>query len=147
MAGVIKLRSIVAGRAEGSVLRCTREISLWGGVDPASGRIIDQRHDRHGESIVGRVLVVPGEKGSSTGSAVLLELIRAGLAPAAIVTRSFATAVTLGAIVAGELYGKSIPVLQASAAAFRALREGDRIAIAESGHAHRVGHEVGRARA
>ncbi len=146
MAGVIKLRPIVAGRAEGAILCSLREISLWGGVDPASGRIIDRRHDRHGESIVGRVLVVPGEKGSSTGSAVLLELIRAGLAPAAIVTRVFAPAVTLGAIVAEELYGKTIPILRASETAFRALRDGELIEIAENGTVRPADHAAERRR-
>ncbi len=138
MANAVRLRPIVRGAVVGSVLRSDRSISLWGGVDPASGTIIDRRHDRHGESIAGRVFALPGEKGSSTGSAVLLELIRIGLAPAAIVTRHPSPAVTLGAIVAEELYGKSIPIFLATEAGFRALRDGERIDIAEDGEVRRV---------
>jgi predicted aconitase with swiveling domain len=138
VASAVRLRPIVPGNAEGSVLLCARPISLWGGVDPASGRIIDRRHDRHGESIAGRVFALPGEKGSSTGSAVLLELIRIGMAPAAIVTRSPSPALTLGAIVAEELYGKFVPIFRATEAGFGALRHGERIRIAESGQVRRA---------
>jgi len=138
MASPVRLRPIVRGAASGSVLLCARTISLWGGVDPASGTIIDRRHDRHGESIAGRVFALPGEKGSSTGSAVLLELIRIGKAPAAIVTQHSSPALTLGAIVAEELYGNSIPVFRATEATFRTLREGERIDIAASGAVRRA---------
>ncbi|MDD5265086.1 MAG: DUF126 domain-containing protein [Candidatus Bipolaricaulis sp.] len=138
MASPMKLRPIVRGTAAGAVLRSDQSVSLWGGVDPASGTIIDRRHDRHGESIAGRVFVLPGEKGSSTGSAVLLELIRIGKAPAAIVTRHPSPALTLGAIVAEELYGKSIPVFLATEAGFRALRDGERVDIAEDGEVRRA---------
>jgi len=138
VASTIVLRPIVRGTAAGSVLLCARPISLWGGVDPASGTIIDRRHDRHGESIVGRVFALPGEKGSSTGSAVLLELIRIGMAPAAIVTQHASPALTLGVIVAEELYGKSIPIFRASEAGFRGLRDGERVRIAEDGEVRRA---------
>jgi hypothetical protein len=138
VANAVKLQPIVRGAAAGAVLRSDRSISLWGGVDPASGTIIDRRHDRHGESIAGRVFVLPGEKGSSTGSAVLLELIRIGKAPAAIVTQHPSPAVTLGAIVAEELYEKSIPVFLATEAGFRSLRDGERVEIAEDGEVRRV---------
>jgi predicted aconitase with swiveling domain len=138
VASAVKFRPIVRGAAAGSVLLCARPISLWGGVDPGSGTIIDRRHDRHGESIAGRVFALPGEKGSSTGSAVLLELIRIGKAPAAIVTRLPSPALTLGAIVAEELYGNSIPIFLATEAGFRTLRDGERIHIAENGEVRRA---------
>lgn len=138
MANAVKLQPIVRGAAAGAVLRSDHSISLWGGVDPASGTIIDRRHDRHGESIAGRVFVLPGEKGSSTGSAVLLELIRIGKAPVAIVTRHPSPALTLGAIVAEELYGKSIPIFLATEAGFRSLRDGERVEIAGDGEVRRV---------
>lgn len=129
-------RSIVGGCAEGTILLASRSISLWGGVDPASGRIIDRRHDRHGECVTGRVLALPAEKGSSTGSAVLLELIRTGNAPCAIVTRRLAPILALGAIVAEELYGKTIPIVWLPEAGFRALHDGVAVRISEDGEVH-----------
>jgi hypothetical protein len=40
--------------------------------------------------------------------------------------------------VAEELYGKSIPVFLATEAGFRALRDGERVDIAEDGEVRRV---------
>ena len=126
-------RPVVAGEAEGEILRARSPISLWGGVDPNTGSIIDRRHDRCGESIVGRVFVFPSEKGSSTGSAVLLELIRNGRPPAAVITHEPAPIVALGSIVADELYGRSVPVLVVADADAAGLVDGLRVRIAPDG--------------
>ena len=126
-------RPIVPGEATGTVLRSDRTISLWGGVDPQTGTIIDPHHDRCGESVVGRIFVFPGEKGSSTGSAVLLELARGGLAPAALITRSLAPVVALGSIVAEELYGTAIPVIVVTPDAMSELANGVRLSVGRDG--------------
>ena len=77
---------LVQGKAgEGEALLLTAPISFWGGVDARTGRIADVRHPQHGESISGRVLFLPGTIGSSSASAVLMELAHNGHAPAALV--------------------------------------------------------------
>ncbi|TKT75109.1 DUF126 domain-containing protein [Aquamicrobium sp. LC103] len=78
-------------------------ISFWGGVDPGSGRIADVRHPEHGESIAGRVLFLPGTIGSSSASAVLLELVHNGNAPAALVLDEPDAILLLGLVVAREM--------------------------------------------
>ena len=75
---------LIPGNAEGRLLRLQAPISLWGGIDPMSGVVIDPRHPDHGVSIRGAVLAMPGAVGSSSSSAVMLELLRVGNAPAAI---------------------------------------------------------------
>ncbi len=112
---------VVDGATEGDILLSRQPISFWGGVDPATGLIIDRRHDRCGESVSGRVFAFPEEKGSSTASAVLVELIHNGHAPAAILTCRAAPIVALGAIVAEQLYGTTIPMLKVSAEDFDQL--------------------------
>src|SRR5690606_926476 len=95
---------LVEGPASaGEALVLTAPISFWGGVDPKTGRIADPRHPQHGEDIAGRVLFLPGTIGSSSASAVLLELVRAGLAPAAIVMHEPDAILLLGLIVAREM--------------------------------------------
>ncbi len=84
-------------------LALTAPISFWGGVDPKTGRIADVRHPQHGVSIAGTVLMLPGTIGSSSASAVLLELIHKGLAPAAIVMHEPDAILLLGALVAREM--------------------------------------------
>jgi predicted aconitase with swiveling domain len=101
---------LVAGpAARGDSLVLTAPISFWGGVDPATGRIADVRHPEHGLRIAGRVLFLPGTIGSSSASAVLLELVAAGLAPAALVLHEPDAILLLGLIVAREM-GLSPPL-------------------------------------
>jgi predicted aconitase with swiveling domain len=89
--------------ASGSALVLTAPISFWGGVDPKTGRIADVRHPQHGTNIAGTVLFLPGTIGSSSASAVLLELIHAHRAPAAIVLHEPDAILLLGLIVAREM--------------------------------------------
>ncbi|MBA1139608.1 aconitase X swivel domain-containing protein [Mesorhizobium neociceri] len=88
---------------KGAALVLTAPISFWGGVDPKNGRIADVRHPQHGESIAGRVLFLPGTIGSSSASAVLLELVHNGHAPAALVLHEPDAILLLGLIVAREM--------------------------------------------
>jgi predicted aconitase with swiveling domain len=77
---------LVAGKpGQGPALVLSAPISFWGGVDPKSGRIADVRHPECGQSMSGKVLLLPGTIGSSSASAVLMELVHAGHAPAALV--------------------------------------------------------------
>ncbi len=111
-------RPIVAGAAEGEALVTTEPLSFWGGFDFKTGEIIDRHHPLAGVRAAGRVLAVPFSKGSSTTTAVLLEAVRAGTAPAAIVTTGVDPFFALASIVAGEMYGKSFPVIALEAADF-----------------------------
>ena len=109
---------IAAGAATGQVLFSDVPLSFWGGVDPVTGVIIDQHHPLHGASIAGRILAIPGSRGSCTGSAVLLELLLGNVAPAGIVVSRTDTVLALGIFVAEELFGRSIPLISVPAEAF-----------------------------
>ena len=104
-------RTLVAGTAEGRALVLDEPLSFWGGIDPANGDIIDARHPQHGANVAGRILVMPSGRGSSSSSSVLAEAIRAGTAPAAIILGEADPILALGAIVARELFGTTIPVI------------------------------------
>jgi uncharacterized protein len=107
-------RTLVPGTAEGRALVLDEPLSFWGGVDPETGDVVDVRHPQHGASLIGRILVMPSGRGSSSSSSVLAEAIRAGTAPAAIVLGQADPILALGAIVARELYGKVTPVVVAT---------------------------------
>jgi predicted aconitase with swiveling domain len=130
-----KLRTeiLLAGEARGAVLRLAQPISFWGGVDPASGRIIDARHPNRGALIAGRVLCLPGMIGSSSASAVLLELLRIGLAPAALILGETDAILALGVVVASELGYRTIPVLGLARSEQALLPQGALVAIALDG--------------
>ena len=126
-------RVLVAGTAAGEVLRLDEPLSFWGGVDPVTGRITDLRHPQVGQSVTGRILVMPFGRGSSGGSSVIAEGIRAGTAPSAILLLEPDEIVTLGAIVADELYGKSIPVVVLAEDRHSSLRTGQQVTVAPDG--------------
>ena len=86
-------------------------LSLWGGLDPETGEIIDRRHPQSGQIVTGRVLLMPRGRGSSSASSILLEAVKAGTAPAAIVLAENDPMLALGAVVARELYGDALPVV------------------------------------
>ncbi len=95
---------LVAGLGGAGVgLVLTAPISFWGGIDPASGRVSDVRHPEHGASIAGKVIFLPGTIGSSSASAVLLELVHNGHAPAALILHEPDAILLLGLIVAREM--------------------------------------------
>jgi len=133
MRRVLKGRPIVPGAAAGEAVVSAQPLSFWGGLDSATGKLIDPRHDRHGEVITGKVFVLPGGKGSSTASAVLAESIRAGTHPSAIITLRPDPILAVGAIVADELYGRTVPMVVLAEEAFRSIRDGDHVAVAPDG--------------
>ena len=114
-------RSILGGTANGPIIATTEALSFWGGVDPATGLIIDVHHPLHGTCITGAILLMPSSRGSCTGSGVLLDLSLTGRGPAALIFSEDEDVLTLGALIAAEMFGQSLPVLRLSAEAFRAL--------------------------
>jgi predicted aconitase with swiveling domain len=131
-------RSIVAGSAQGEALVTHEALSFWGGYDFHTGTIIDKHHPLAGVSAAGRVLAVPFSKGSSTTTAVLLEAVRAGTAPAAILTTDVDSFFALASIVAGVMYARSFPVVALGARDFDALESGVRLVVEPDGTVRRV---------
>jgi predicted aconitase with swiveling domain len=109
---IVQGQPLVPGSAEGAVLKLDEPLSFWGGVDPASGRIVDVHHPQHRRSVRGRVLIMPAGRGSSSSSSTLLECVRAGTAPAAIVLGRADPILPVAAVVARELYGRGPAVVR-----------------------------------
>jgi len=126
-------RALVAGEASGLVLASAEPLSFWGGYDARTGEIIDRRHPLSGQMAAGRVLAVPFTRGSSTTAQVLLEAVRAGTAPAAIVTAQVDAFVSLASIVADELYQRPLPIVVLDRADFDRLRTGESAIVKPDG--------------
>ena len=131
-------RVLVAGEAEGPFVRLGAPISFWGGVDPATGRVADPRHPDHGRSLAGAVLLMPEAVGSSSSSAIMLELLRGGVAPAAVLMGRADAILALGVVVARELGYAPIPVLEATVASLVELAEGTWVRVGAGGSVEAV---------
>ena len=104
-------RSYAAGIAEGTALVLSAPLSFYGGVAAASGDIIDHSHPDRGRNVKGRILVLPGGKGSSSSSSVLAEAIRLGTAPSGIIFGRADPILVIGCIVARMLYDLRVPMM------------------------------------
>ena len=133
MGRVITGKVVIPGLAQGLALVSDEPLSFWGGYDWQSGEITDRRHPLSGQIAAGRVLCLPFTRGSSTTTAVLLEAIRNGTAPAAILTTGADFFFALASVVADELYTQSVPLIALSGADFSELKSGIRLTIGPDG--------------
>ena len=133
MGHVMRGKAIIRGQAEGSALVSAEPLSFWGGYDFLTGEIIDRRHPLSGAIAAGRILALPFTRGSSTTTAVLLEAVRAKTAPSMILTTAPDAFFALASIVAGEMYGRTIPLVVLEPDDFAALRTGDWLTVEENG--------------
>ncbi len=126
-------RVLVGGDATGRALVLGEPLSLWGGLDPATGLLIDAHHPQRGADLTGRVLAMPAGRGSSSSSSVLAEAARTGHAPAAILLTEPDLILAVGAAVAGELYAKPVPILVVEPEQLRSIPDGAIVSITSDG--------------
>ena len=131
--GSLAGRALLAGEAAGPALVLDAPLSLWGGMDPHTGRISDHHHPQLGATVSGRILVMPSGRGSSSSSSVLAEAIRLGTAPLAILLAEPDEILVLGALVAEYLYGRTCPILALPEGARGAIATGDHVAVSGDG--------------
>ena len=117
----------------GRALVLEEPLSLWGGMDPATGELIDAHHPQRGLSLTGRVVVMPSGRGSSSSASVLAEAVRAGTAPAAIILGEPDLILAVGSAVAEELYGVVVPIVAITANALAGIGDGTKVTIDEQG--------------
>lgn len=118
----------------GAVLTCAQGVSFWGGVSAENGVIQDAHHPQHGESLAGKIVLMPTSRGSCSGSGVLLELALNGHAPAALVFREGEGILTLGALIAARMFERPLAIVRLSRASY------DRLAA--QGHARIEGGQI-----
>lgn len=126
-------RVLVPGKANGLAVVTDTPLSLWGGLNPDTGVIVDRFHPLDGVTISGQILVLPTGRGSCSASGVLLEASRNGLAPLGFVVSEIDPIIGLGAVLSDELLGRPIPVVMVTAEARRQIQNGDQIVIESTG--------------
>lgn len=102
---------LVDGYIQGPLLVLDEPLSIWGGVDSHTGRIVDERHPQFGETVRRKIIVLPHGRGSSSSSSVLAEMLRRGTGPAGIVLEKPDSILVIGSLIANRLYGSSCPVV------------------------------------
>jgi predicted aconitase with swiveling domain/ADP-ribose pyrophosphatase YjhB (NUDIX family) len=118
---ILKGRGLSKGKGEAEVIATREPVSFLGGVDPETGKIIDENSDIFGESIGGKVFAFPEGKGSTVGSYVIYGLALNGCAPVAILNEKSEVVVATGVIISG------IPLVDE--VDIKLLRTGDRVEV------------------
>ena len=122
---------IAPGTASGEALASMTPLSFWGGVDVATGDIQDVHHDLCGRNTAGKVLCIPYDRGSCSGSGILFEMIRQGVSPAAILCVEAEAVLALASIIGRHVYKRGMPIRTVPEEVIRAIRTGDRITLTE----------------
>ena len=123
------VRPTVPGSAEGVALVLDEALSLWGGVDPETGTVVDHHHPQVGASFSGMIVVMPHGRGSSSASSVLAEMVRVHTAPAAFVLHEADEIIALGSLAAEAVYGAVTPVVVCAPSDASRIATGDRLRL------------------
>ena len=99
MTEIYQGRSIAKGIAEGEALVSHQPLSIFGGVSPETGVVMEREHELYGVKLTGKVLVMPPLKGSTAGTWILCRASENGVAPSAIVVTRTDIILTAGAII------------------------------------------------
>ena len=127
---VIKGRGITIGVAEGEAMVTDESFGFASSLEPSSGLILDKSHEWLGQNAKGKVLVFPYGKGSTSGGVFILEAVRQGNAPAAVINLETDPIVASGFIIASILYGKEIPVIdRPKKNPFKLIKAGDKVKV------------------
>ena len=126
---ILKCKTLTAGYGRGTILATRQSLSLWGGVDPATGVIVDPRHELLGKSIRSKVLTFPYGKGSAAAPLVMLELIKQGAAPAAVINVETDPLLVAGPIIGRHFYGRAIPMVCLDHDSFMMLKTGEKAIV------------------
>ena len=95
---MMKGRGLVKGIAEGEAL-VSRESLVWShGVDPETGKIDDVRVSGCGQCVKDKILIYPLGKGSTSGATWMLEAVRCGNGPKAIINKETELIIVAGAV-------------------------------------------------
>lgn len=86
------------GVIKGMVLKTNKKISFLGDINVKNGVIVAKDSDIVGASIVDKILVFPGGRGSTVGAGVLFGLAKRKLAPKMLITVDADQVVVSGAI-------------------------------------------------
>jgi len=129
MAITLKGKAVIPGAVDGKAIVSKEPLSFWGGVNPDTGEVIDRRHDCSGKMLADTIFVFPNGKGSSTGSAVLMECAKNHVAPAAIINSKLEPILALGAVIVEVLYQKTIPMVVLSEEDLGKIQENDHVSV------------------
>ena len=114
----MNLKTIVKGKAKGTIMKSNNPINFLGVVDKKTGLIRDESHDLFQKSVKDKILVFPHGIGSSVGAYTIYSLKSNNSAPLAMVCQKAELITASGCALA------NIPLVIISKEEFDSLENG-----------------------
>jgi predicted aconitase with swiveling domain len=126
---ITEYKTLLEGVPEAKAVVSKVPLSFWGGVDVATGKILDIHSDIKGEIVKDKILCIPCDRGSCSGSGVLIEMVKQRTAPAAILCIEAEPVLALGPLIGEKMYGHGMALRQISEGDYNGLKTGDTISF------------------
>ncbi len=127
-AKTFQTKACAPGIFEGEAIVSDLPFGFWQGLDPATGTVIDKRHDLYGLSLKEKVFIFPYGRGSTGTPGIFLEAVRNKCAPGAIVNVKSEPMIVMCALLAETFFQTHIPIVDDLAGVpSDHFRTGDRI--------------------
>ena len=126
-------RVLVSGLASGSAMILDETLSFWGGFNPVNGEIIDVHHPQYKQRVSQSILCISQSRGSAGTPAAITETLRNGSGPAAFILAKADVNIAVGVMVANQLYGLNIPVIEVSLSQMVQIDNGSNVQVNEDG--------------
>jgi len=114
----MNLKTIVKGKAKGTIMKSNNPINFLGAVDKKTGLVRDENHDLFEKSVKDTILVFPHGIGSSVGAYTIYSLKSNNSAPLAMVCQKADLTTASGCALA------NIPLVIVSKEEFDSLENG-----------------------
>ncbi|MFT5219428.1 MAG: putative aconitase with swiveling domain [Gammaproteobacteria bacterium] len=134
MRKTISSNVLIAGDASGKALVLEEALSFWGGFDPIKGEIIDVHHPQYQALVGEKILFIPESRGSAGTPAGIAETLRNGSGPRAFVLASRDVNISVGVLIANQLYDMKTAVLEISLEQMKVIKPDSDISIDEAGN-------------
>ncbi len=128
---ILDFKVIAAGEVSAEGVISQMPLSFWGGVNVQTGEVQDVHHSLCGQKISGKILGIPCDRGSCSGSGVMLEMIRLETHPVGLLCIEAEPVLSLGAIIGEKLYHRSIAIRTISRQVFLSLPQQCHITFTE----------------
>ena len=125
----LKCRNVISDSRKIKLVYSNDSFSFVGGVNIKTGDISDYRHANYQENITGKAFAFPFGRGSSGAGLVLMEMLRIGTAPAAIINIHTDPVILTGPLICKHFYGQILPVINLSEEDYQKLEGAKEIEI------------------
>lgn len=106
--------NVIAGDLRAKLVYSNDPISFVGGVNIQTGDVSDFRHSNYKKNITGKAFAFPFGKGSSGAGLVLMEMLRIGTSPAALINIRTDPVILTGPLICNHFYNQLLPVINLS---------------------------------